>query len=968
MKHSWIVFFCLLLSISSTIGLVHSDEPVDVAFFEKHIRPVLVDKCYECHAASTEISGGLALDSQPGWQRGGDSGPAIEPGKPESSRLVKALEYEDSQFKMPPDGKLPAETIEHFKRWIAAGAIDPRDTETATKPKQVGLPVEKAQEHWSYRPLAQPKTPEIQWSHQDRQNSIDAFIEAEIAEQGLETSAPAEDRALLRRLTFDLHGLPPSEQTLQAYVEDTSPDKYERQVDRLLASPRFGERMARHWMDVARYAESVTLRGFVLPQAWRYRDYLIAAFNEDRPIDLFVREQIAGDLMDANDLQQRTQQIVATALLAMGNTNLEEQDKTQLEMDYIDEQLEVVGRVFMGQTLGCARCHDHKFDPIPTRDYYALAGIFRAAKTMEHENVSKWIERPLPMPSADATHFTSLEKRLTEVKATETALEKSAGKKPSAAKKGQVQVSDLPGIVIDDVSAQKVGQWKESTTIGPFVGASYIHDLQDRSTSKSITFEPKQLPPGNYTVRISYTAAANRTSKALVRVFSADGEKTIIINQREEPTIDGLWVSLGDYRFEKDGQAFVLLTNEEADGHVVADAVQFLPVDEATQVAAKTAPAPAATVDAASADATAQAKQHEAELKKLKAERTRLESELSARPKALSLEEKLPAKDIPVHIRGNIHNLGSVVPRGFLQCAQFSQPEAFGPERSGRLELAQWLTDPRHPLVPRVLANRLWLWTFGTGLVRTADNFGTTGEAPSHPALLDFMATELMRRGWSGKELMRQMVLSSAYRRSVQATERSAELDPENRMLSHAVRKRVEVEALRDAMLSLSGELSVPAAGSTLKPGVKEDYRYKFEPNLRAVYQPVLRNSLPELYEAFDFPNSSISTGQRSQSVVSPQALALMNNAWVHQRAVHTAERLMNEIDLLKNETLSKTDWQSIVDQLFARGLGREPTSIERYTVQALIDELSDQGKTREQILTRTVHGLFASLDFRYLE
>lgn len=970
MKPTRIAALFMLMVTSASAPALRSQGPVDTAFFEKHIRPVLVEKCYECHAATTEVNGGLSLDSRPGWQRGGDSGTAIEPGKPESSLLLKALEYTDSELKMPPDGQLSAETIVHFKEWIAAGAVDPRDAEPIGKPKQVGLAVEKAQDHWAYRPIVEPTLP-MSGASSYSTNAIDVFLESKLAVQGVDVSPVAPDRALLRRLTFDLQGLPPTEDELSSYEQDASPDKYERAVDRLLASPRYGERMARNWMDVARYAESVTLRGFVLPQAWRYRDYLITAFNEDRPIDLFVREQIAGDLMDSADQVRRTQQIVATTFLAMGNTNLEEQDKELLEMDYIDEQLEVVGRVFMGQTLGCARCHDHKFDPIPTRDYYALAGIFRAAKAMEHENVSKWIERALPLPAQEAARFVSLEKKLAAIKVEESKLEKITKTSPSSTHQGSIAVSSLAGIVIDDVDAQKVGQWKESSTVKPFVGASYVHDMQDRSTAKSITFEPKNLLPGIYSVRFSYTASPNRTSQATVRVFSADGEKAITINQQETPAIDGLWVSLGEYRFEKDGQAFVLLNNDGADGHVVADAVQFLPKDEVTQAAVKNGnvqSTKATTSDATVDDNPNDAKERELALKRLKAERSKIENQLSARPKALSIEDQLPAKDIPVHIRGNVHNLGAVVPRGFLQCAQFESSKTLGPDTSGRLELAGWLTDGRHPLVSRVLINRLWLWIYGVGLVRTADNFGTTGEPPAQPELLDYLATDFMRRGWSAKDAIRQMLLSSTYRRSNLPTERAAEIDPENQLLSHAMRKRLQVEALRDAMLTLSGELTVPAAQSTLRSGVKEDYRYVFDANLRSVYQPVLRNSLPELYEAFDFPNSSISTGQRSQSVVSPQALALMNNAWVHARAQQVAKRLMAEIEVLQSDSVDASQWAEVIDDLFKRCLGRSPTTVERYTSQSLIDELQDQRQTREQILTRLVHGLFASIDFRYLD
>ncbi|MCC6507953.1 MAG: DUF1549 domain-containing protein [Pirellulaceae bacterium] len=985
--------------ISPTIA----DDPTDVQaknleYFEKQIRPVLVEKCYECHSAATESSGGLVLDSKPGWQRGGDSGPAIDLKQPDASRLLKAMEYAEPDLKMPPDGRLPADVIQHFKQWIADGAVDPRDVEPVGKAKASGLSVERAQEHWSYRPVTEPKVPALPAMH-DARNAIDAFLLSKLAESDIEPTGEVDPRSLLRRLTFDLHGLPPTPEALDAFADDTSPDRAERAVDRLLASPRFGERMARHWMDVARYAESVTLRGLVLSQAWRYRDYLITAFAEDRPFDTFLREQIAGDLLQHTDVNRRSQQIVATGFLALGNTNLEEQDKEQLEMDYIDEQLDVIGRVFMGQTIGCARCHDHKFDPIPTRDYYAMAGILKSAKALQHENVSRWIELPLPVAEADQARFAEMEKQLASIKLSEASLEKKSGRKPVTAGKKSIEARALPGIVIDDTEAEKVGEWKESGSVGPYVGAGYIHDLSQADISKTVTFEPKALPPGSSTVRFSYTHAENRTSQAAVRVFSADGEKMVSVNQRMPPTIDGLWISLGEFRFEKDGQAFVLVSNEQADGHVVADAVQFLPIEDvdakqsanpvaqtgkdangkpdgkpdrkaarkAGAKAAKIAGGQASPKDADNGERPVDLAL-ENELKRLKAERVKLEAALAERPLALTIEEKLPAKDLPVHIRGNVHNLGSIAPRGFLQAASFQPVPALTEETSGRREMADWLADVRHPLTARVMVNRLWHWAYGAGLVRTVDNFGTTGETPTHPELLDFLASDFMRHDWSPQYALRQMLNSTAYRRSSLGSEEASELDPENRLWSHSMRKRIPVEAIRDSMLVLSGELVIPGSRSTLRPGLKEDYSYRHVENLRAVYQPILRNSLPELYEAFDFPNPSISIGQRSQSVVSPQALALLNSPWVHSRAVGLQQRLDYELDWLRNENMASSDWQNLINEVFQRCLGRLPSEIEIYTATKLIEELDAGRSPRSEIVTRLIHGVLASVDFQYLD
>src|SRR5262245_43013038 len=378
--------------VSIAVGLLLASPALagdtGVEFFEKKIRPVLAEQCQKCHSAEAEkakkLKGGLFLDSRDGVLKGGESGPAVVPGEPKKSRLIRALHH-DGDTRMPPKGKLPDAVIADFEKWVTLGAPDPR---TASGGRQaIGMSIEEGRKFWAYRQVAVTSTPKV-----DAATDIDRFIIAKLDEKGLKPAAKAGRATLARRVHYDLTGLPPKPEEVDAFVADKDPKAFERLVDRLLQSPQFGERWGRHWLDVARFGESLTLRGFILKEAWRYRDYVIDSFNNDVPFDRFIREQIAGDLLPASTLEDRRRQLIASTFLTLGNTNLEEQDKVQLRMDVVDEQLDVIAKGFLGQTVTCARCHDHKFDPIPTADYYAMAGILRNAKAMEHANVSKWIE------------------------------------------------------------------------------------------------------------------------------------------------------------------------------------------------------------------------------------------------------------------------------------------------------------------------------------------------------------------------------------------------------------------------------------------------------------------------------------------------------------------------------------------------------------------------------------------------
>lgn len=938
----WSQLLIWLLTNTLIAGVAASQEnaAVDstetgIEYFETRIRPLLEEHCLECHSAETEASGGLLLDGRDLVLLGGDSGTAVDVSTPDKSLLIKAVTYADPDLQMPPDGKLPEKSIADLRQWIEMGIPDPRKPDTSAK-KQTGLPVERASEHWAYR----PRKKEFRFS------SIDAFLDAKLEDTGLDKSAKADSVALLRRLTFDLTGLPPTHQQLSDFQLSDSDASYAEMVDSLLASPAYGEAFARRWLDIVRYAESITLRGFVLPNAWRYRNYVIDAYNADLPYDQFVREQLAGDLLaaqydtaDPNQLMRKRNAHIATSFWAMGNTNLEQQDKSQLEMDYIDEQLEVMGRTFLGQTIGCARCHDHKFDPIPTRDYYALAGILRSTVAFKHDNVSKWLDNPLPLNASEQTRFDDLERSRKEL---QTEIAKLKDQTTSSSLPKKVPVRDLSGTVIDDSQAKLVGTWTPSDHSGRMVGTGYrFHDLKS-TQRKTATFEAEDLPPGEYELRLAYSAGSNRATAVRVDVFSADGEETIIVNQRKKPPIDGLWFPLGKFRFEANGQAFVMLFSDGADGHVIADAVQFLAITD-DSAAAAVATRPQSELD------------HSAKLVgTLEANLRAVEAEISQRPAYLGIKQSDEPADCPIHVRGNVHNATSVVPRGVLT-AIGKTPE-IAADSPGRVELAGWITTEENPLTARVYANRIWCWLMGRGIVGTVNNFGTTGQQPTHPELLDWLAEELVCSGWSTKHLVTLIVSSDAYkRRLATGTQMHLSIDPDNTLYWRGHARRLSVEALRDAMLAASGELQSSPDGSTIEPGTNADYNYQHKGTLRAIYQPVFRNSLPELFDAFDFADPSASVGQRPRSTVASQALVLSNHPWVIKRATVAAERFASMPEYAD-------DTPSLVGGLYLEIFSRPPTDAE---LEVAAHYLATD--SQHERLANLVHALFASLDFRYL-
>ncbi len=770
--------------------LALGDPAEEIAFFETHIRPILIDRCYECHAADQKVKGGLRLDIRQGWHLGGDSGPSILPGQPQESLLIEAIGYGNPDLEMPPKGKLPQTEIDLLTQWVRLGAPDPRDG-TMQKPTE-GLDVEAGRSFWSFQPIAHPTPPQVMdaaWPL----NEVDRFIRSEQEAHGIEPNPEASPAQQLRRLSFDLTGLPPDPDTLAAFEKDPSEAHYRRLVESMLASQAFGETWGRHWLDLARYAESTGGgRSSVLANAWRYRNYVIEAFNDDMPYGQFITEQIAGDLLPHTSAAARERQLVATAFLALGPKNLDLQDKELLRMNTVDEQIETIGRSMLGMTISCARCHAHKFDPIPMEDYYAMAGILRSTRTLVLGNVSSLVEQELPV-----------------------------AKERKEAYQAHVAAS-------------------------------------------------KQLE------------AAIKKAKA-----------------RKEPSPE-----------EKQELADL-----------------------------------------------------QAELKALK------EAAPAPLPKAISVHDETKAEDYALCIRGNVHQLGEPVPRGFLQVTlpKGHQPPSIAQGQSGRLELARWLADPSQPLVARVYVNRLWHHLFGRGLVRTVDNFGTTGEPPSHPALLDYLAHRFLKQGGSTKQLIRTLVLSRTYRLSTDDQPGGLKEDPENVLLWRRDRRSLNAEAMRDAILQISGNLErgrhesmLPGAASSDSAlnNAKLDYPAIVAPRARSVYIPIFREEgRNPLLDAFDFANPSFTVGRRIPGVRPTQSLYLMNNQWIMEQASLAADHLLAH---------SWTDPAEAVAHAYRLTLSRPPSPAELAAYQEYL-ALPENQQHPQEAWAGIYHALFSCVDFRYL-
>ncbi len=760
-----------------------SDE--EAKFFETHVRPVLATSCASCHGADPKkVKGGLRVDSLAALLTGGASGPAIVPGDPDASPLIQAIRYDDPAFAMPPKQKLEDEAIRNLERWVAMGAPWPASPE----PKDLGvegpsegsldreIDFEAAKDYWAFRPVVAPDVPQPKdtgWAWSD----VDRFLRSAMESAGVAPVADADRRTWLRRVTFDLTGLPPTPEEAARFAADQSADAYEKAVDRLLASPAFGERWGRHWLDVARYGESSGKdSNVVYPHAWRYRDWVIDAFNADMPIDDFFMRQLAGDLLPASDDTERAWNQIATGYLALGAKGHNERDARKFALDVADEQIDAFSQGMLGLTLACARCHDHKFDPFPIEDYYALAGVFLSSET------------------------------------------------------------------------------RFGTFRGP--GNNQAAELIALPAGADVPNGPRMEP----LLRQILTRGRDRLNAPA----PSDGEKR-----------DAQTALRERLQRQQSEQLDDLLARFDAEGNA-----------------------------------------------------------LPANRLAMGVVEGKP-RDIAVLERGELSRPGAVAPRAMPVVLRHAATPKVS-SGSGRIELARWVASAENPLTARVYVNRVWLHLFGTGLVRTPDNFGSGGSTPDHPELLDWLAARFVAEGWSTKKLVRELVLTHAYRLDSTHDARSAERDPEALHRWRMPERRLEAEAIRDALLFAAGALQSerPVASPTgaLEGRLNNDQLADLltrERPVRSVYLPSLRGHVADALEAFDAPDAAFVTGDRDETSVATQALFMMNDADVLRYADQFAGALL---------ALSLDD-DGRIHRAFEITFGRTATSDELRLVRAFLSD-----------------------------
>ncbi|HEV8070178.1 MAG TPA: PSD1 and planctomycete cytochrome C domain-containing protein [Planctomycetaceae bacterium] len=1092
---------------------------------------MLVEKCHRCHGGKLQ-KGGLRLDSRESLLKGGESGPVVSPGHPEKSELVRAINYEADGFQMPPTGKLDADSIGALTEWIREGAPWPDHSSAAGATRSAGgMNFAERAKHWSFQPLRRttaPSTAEPSWPH----NPVDAFLASRFQEAGCSHASEADRRTLLRRITFDLTGLPPTIDEINEFLADKSPLAFESVVERLLASPHYGIRWGRHWLDLVRFAETYGHEfDYPIAEAWRYRDYVIRAFNDDLPYDAFVTEQIAGDLLEhprRNPRDRTNESIAATAFWWFGQAKHSPVDLRAEECDRLDNQIDVMGKAFLGLSIACARCHDHKFDPIRAQDYYALTGFLRSSRQQVAfladsgpiADFASWRRSCEPRSAALISRLLNPQSwsegsEDDEVLRPWHALRSvSAGPSFVAQRKRLADEfhrreelarrQESKSTLFEDFGSPSFDRWRPTGTAfgsrpsraSDFVlGTSVdrpILEFAEPGAAHSGLVSPKlkgALRSQSFTIEkpfIHYRAARRHGDHGSGRPYKS-GQLNLIVDgfqiirdplwgqlsltvENDAPATwysqnvsklignrayieivdeDDGWISVDSIRFSDDPSPPVdqpneliraLLNDDSIDSpatlakayeHLFTETVSLwksgrladdrlaksrvavlnslcggrlndrarfrdrggIPLTpdpspargegrEIVEERSSSSPSPLSLRGrragsegefgqrgARIAHGDLERRQETSDLARLLDEYRRRESALAPSPRVLALADGSAEND-HVLIRGNPRKPGDETARRFLEVFQ-AAPIVASETGSGRLVLAKSMTGSASALLARVIVNRLWHHHFGRGLVASTDDFGKMGEPPSHPELLDYLAGELIKSGWSIKHLQRLLVTSAAYRMSSREPDgRSKVIDPENRLVHRASIKRLEAEAIRDSILAVSGRLDERLEGAGIRVHLDDFMTGRGRPPVsgpldgagrRSIFLEVRRNFLPPLFLAFDFPIPATAAGRRAQSNVPAQALSLLNDPFVAQQARAWAKRV-------RGIGQENRDLDVALDRLYERAFARLPTADERALAKEFLRPSKGNGAAEgEEAWAGLCHVLLNVKEFLYV-
>ena len=1087
---------CLLIFAASTISAQTSE------LFEISVRPILMKSCVPCHGPAQQSSS-LRLDSRDAMLKGGNRGPALIPGDPTASLLTKSIRHEDETLKMPVGNKrLKDSDIAAIEKWITLGAPWPV-TDTTKTPITSGDPryyPKLLREHWAFQPVADPRLPTVRnttWSNQP----IDRFILAALENKNLNPSQPADRPTLIRRLSYVLTGLPPTPLEVDLYVRDQSPTAYERVLDRLLKTPQFGEHWARHWMDIMRFAETFGNDwNYELLGASHYRDYLIRAFNKDLPYNDFIREHIAGDLLPKpriNTEEGINESEIGTTSFRLGELGHDDCIRfRQIRTDVVDNQIDTLGKAFQGLTIACARCHDHKLDPIPTADYYALYGVLTSSRmvtrTVDLDDTNAATKQRLAaMKPAIRTELARLWKQEANLIpryllaadrawrnlppiSSDTAAETSLDRLQSLLSALETPKPKLEDPLYAWIHAAK--SENSFATTWQTLNATYTKESQERAAFNSEHFRPFSgwTADGNATLSAPSNngefAIASTGPKAISGIFPA-GLYTHTLSERlnaalRSPLVpkNKKFVSLlvmggklgarrtvldncmlgEDYKIlDRDTLSWVKIPNRDdqpdlpyylelatkADntripdrpGHTKATPEQLAapqsyfgfaravlhdidepPRDELNQTTQLFTAAPPNSLEqladryaaiathsitaweqnrATAEDAAwlswlietkllSTAASASPRLRAAIEDYRAIESQIAAPRVIQGLADIDPGYNFPVLIGGDATRPGKIAPRGFLSLINPGNKVAgYG---SGRLEVAEMIAGPSNPLTARVMVNRIWQHLFGRGIVTTADNLGVYGEPPSHPELLDHLATNFIKNNWSIKALIRDIALSQTFRQSGTTASQSTTVDPLNTLLSQYPVRRMEAESIRDTLLAVSGRLDRTLYGPSIQPRRDEpsDYRKLHQGPLdgdgrRSIYIKVTRHEGSRFLETFDFPNPNIARGNRDLSNVPPQALALMNDPFVLDQAAVWAAKLIDQ---------DAPSAEARIDLMFRTALGRFPNDAERARFTGLTKELASLHKveplkllTSQPVWKDLAHAIFNLKELIYV-